>query len=314
MQNPDETPKYWRPTSDAPLDTRHNGSRTRRAHDLSPGSRSARAQGRPTPIAAVVRTESMHGDTAAELTSLERKQPPVTMGKPREQPDLVSSSPRYARRFADEWGRYLLWGQNHIVADCLPAEAGLCLLDAGGGHGQLLSIYAEKGILPTVFGSSEASFQLLDRDRIPCVAGDFLDLPFPDRSFDVVVSVRQISHFDNWRAALKELCRVARRSVVIDYPAFASLNLMSPLLVGVKRYLGRGTRNYRSFRNDEIRNELSRLGFRIASRRKEFLLPISIHRLFRAPAALRSMEKAFRATGLTDLAGNPTIVHAILHD
>ena len=76
MQKPDETPKYWRPTSDAPLGTRRSDSRARRAHDLDPGSRSGSAQRRPT---AIVRTETMYGDTTAE-----KKQPPVTMDKPRE--------------------------------------------------------------------------------------------------------------------------------------------------------------------------------------------------------------------------------------
>lgn len=233
------------------------------------------------------------------------------MNNHREQPDLISSAPEYARRFEGNWGRYLLSVQNRLVADCLPANGAVSLLDVGGGHGQLLETYGDKGIMPTVFGSDEASFQQLDRDRIPCVAGDFLNLPFDDQTYDTVVSVRQLTHIENWRQSLAELCRVAKTDVVIDYPSLFSFNVLTPLLFKLKQGLEGDTREYSLFHNREIRDEFAQNGFRVASRNGQFFLPIVVHRLFKAATPLRGMEKLFRAIGLTDLAGSPMILHAV---
>lgn len=229
----------------------------------------------------------------------------------REQPDLVSSSPEYARRFKGKWGRYLLSGQNRLVADCLPAGRKLRILDIGGGHGQLMDTYADRDILPTVFGSGPQSFQLLDRTQVPCVVGDYLRLPFPDKSFDIVVALRQISHLNEWRHALAEMSRVALIGVIIDYPPLESLNLLTPLLFKIKLYFEGDTRSYNLFRSREMKEELESHGFKVARNKREFLLPIVVHRFFRSSPLLRALEKLFRATGLTDLFGNPAILYAV---
>src|SRR5206468_3254442 len=66
---------------------------------------------------------------------------------------------------------------------------------------------------------------------------DILDLPFADSSFDLVTSVRLISHVEDWERLLAELCRVASRWVLIDYPSTVGLNALTPLLFRVKRGL-----------------------------------------------------------------------------
>jgi SAM-dependent methyltransferase len=52
------------------------------------------------------------------------------------------------------------------------------------------------------------------------VAGSVVDLPFPDRSFDVVGCFEVLEHLpgDLPRRALSELARVARRAVVLSVP------------------------------------------------------------------------------------------------
>ena len=44
---------------------------------------------------------------------------------------------------------------------------------------------------------------------------------FPIASFDVAVSLRVLMHTPRWRVCVDELCRVARSSVVVDYPVGA---------------------------------------------------------------------------------------------
>jgi ubiquinone/menaquinone biosynthesis C-methylase UbiE len=48
--------------------------------------------------------------------------------------------------------------------------------------------------------------------------GDVLDLPFPDRSFDLVVCTEVLEHVEDPAAALRELRRVARRAVLVTVP------------------------------------------------------------------------------------------------
>ena len=58
---------------------------------------------------------------------------------------------------------------------------------------------------------------------ITFAVGDAHALEFPDRAFDVAVSFRVLMHTPQWRVCLGELCRVADRLVVIDYPSRASV-------------------------------------------------------------------------------------------
>ena len=44
---------------------------------------------------------------------------------------------------------------------------------------------------------------------------------FRDRSFDVAVSLRVLMHTPRWRSCVAELCRVADRLVIVDYPSRA---------------------------------------------------------------------------------------------
>jgi SAM-dependent methyltransferase len=49
----------------------------------------------------------------------------------------------------------------------------------------------------------------------PCVAATAESLPFCDRSFDAALAILTIHHWSDYRAGLRELCRVARRRVIV---------------------------------------------------------------------------------------------------
>ena len=53
--------------------------------------------------------------------------------------------------------------------------------------------------------------------------GNVVDLPFPDRSFDAAISFRLLTHCEAWPVLIRELCRVARRTVIVDYPTSQSV-------------------------------------------------------------------------------------------
>jgi SAM-dependent methyltransferase len=49
----------------------------------------------------------------------------------------------------------------------------------------------------------------------PCVAGTAESLPFDDRSFDAAMAILTVHHWNNYRAGLRELKRVARHRVLV---------------------------------------------------------------------------------------------------
>jgi SAM-dependent methyltransferase len=140
------------------------------------------------------------------------------------------------------------------------------------------------------------------------VRGSLYALPVRDRSFDLVSAVRLIAHVDDWPRLLAEMCRVARRSVVIDHPSKFALNALTPMLFGVKKSLEGNTRTYLSFTRAELTREFMRHGFRPRREVKQFFLPMAVHRLGQGATPLRAAEKLFRGLGITALAGSPVIL------
>src|SRR5437868_11525675 len=100
------------------------------------------------------------------------------------------------------WDRFV---RLKAAADASLLSQSISLLDAGGYDGAL-------GLfLPGV------NIDLIDPAT---TGGSILQIPAADRSYDVVTAVDVLEHIDpqNRQAALTELCRVARRRVVLNYP------------------------------------------------------------------------------------------------
>lgn len=227
-------------------------------------------------------------------------------------PDIETSSASYASRFAGRSGRYLLDVQSQciaqVLADLPPGRA----LDVGGGHGQLVGLLRSLGWDVTVHGTDrrcEQNLRQLHGQRdVPFVQGDLFTLPAPDRGYDLVIAVRLVSHVEDWPRLLAEMCRVASRAVVIDYPTRGGTNSSSGGLFGVKKAMEGNTRTYLSFTHAQLEREFAAQGFGRARRAHQFVLPMAVHRLGHAMAPLRWTESLSRAMGLTAMAGSPVIL------
>jgi 2-polyprenyl-3-methyl-5-hydroxy-6-metoxy-1,4-benzoquinol methylase len=229
-----------------------------------------------------------------------------------EDADVETSSEGYARRFSGPVGAFFLETQAQATLDLLAPFAGASTLDVGGGHGQLTGTLVEAGHAVTIFGSDplcrERVSRWVDAGRARFEAGDLLALPFADGAFDVVMSFRLLPHVSRWSDLVGELCRVARRAVVVDYPSSRSVNALAGALFGAKRGVEGDTRPFAVFRDAELEAAFARHGFRPTGRRRQFLFPMALHRALRLSQLSRSIEGVARALGLVRAFGSPVIL------
>jgi ubiquinone/menaquinone biosynthesis C-methylase UbiE len=226
--------------------------------------------------------------------------------------DIETSSDDYARRFAGRTGAWMLEIQERITRRLMSGFPNATVLDVGGGHGQLAVPLCRAGWQVTVLGSAESCrkrvAEVVDSGMCRFVVGNAILLPFPDKSFDVAISFRLLTHCDAWPQLVREFCRVARRAVIVDYPTSQSLNAAAPALFGAKRKLEGNTRQWTLFRHEQILGEFRRNGFELGAREAEFFFPMVLHRALRCRVLSRAMERLASLAGLTGRWGSPVIV------
>lgn len=235
---------------------------------------------------------------------------------PAETADRDSSSDAYALRFAGGVGRWFLELQARLTVEALSGlPRGASVLDVGGGHAQVAPPVIEAGYRVTVVGSDASCGARLARwttsGQCAFQVGDLQHLPYPDREFDAVVCYRLLAHSVDWRALVRELCRVAASRVIIDYPSRRSMNAVSDGLFRMKRSIeGAMTRPYAMYHPGEIAETFDDAGFAVVSSAPQFFLPMVIHRLGRSARLAQALEWPAGRIGLTRLLGSPVIVRA----
>jgi len=170
-------------------------------------------------------------------------------------------------------------------------------LDVGGGHAQIAPLLIEAGYAVTVVGSNPVCRERLTRWT-------------ETQSFDAVVCFRLLPHSVAWTRLVGELCRVARQSVLLDYPSSRSANILSERLFALKKGIELNTRPFMLFTPREIRRVFAAGGFAVAAERQQFLVPMALHRLGNRTGLSRAAEAPGRLLGLTRWFGSPIIVRA----
>jgi SAM-dependent methyltransferase len=222
-----------------------------------------------------------------------------------------SEKPSAYPETADIAGAWMLGVQERIVLDWVAQRGRPAVLDVGGGHAQLAVPLAQRGFDVTVLGSDASCGERLRgvdvRGRLDFVVGNVVALPFEDRSFDVVVSIRLLAHCQRWQALIGEMCRVAREAVIVDYPTRRSLNCMTALLFGAKKKLEGNTRPYTLFNDRDIERAFADRGFALCTRRPEFFVPMVVHRMLKCPVCSKALEAVAAGLGLRHGFGSPVL-------
>lgn len=231
-----------------------------------------------------------------------------------ERPDLESSTDEYARRFAGAVGEFFLEVQWNAVREMLPAATNCRVLDVGGGHAQLAAPLVDAGYDVTVLGSNDACVPRLDRtvgaNRYDFVSGELLALPFESKSFDVVLAFRLLPHLRNWQKFLGELCRVSKRTVILDYPDLRSVNWFAKQLFVLKQGVEKDTRTYKCFNRREVIDAFAQNQFQLSQLKGQFVLPMALHRMLGTAMVSKFAEAVAQKSGLTQLFGSPVVLKA----
>ena len=221
------------------------------------------------------------------------------------------------RRFSGPIGELIARSQARVLANMVGRIKDRNVLDVGTGTGRAAFILALGGARVTAVDASEemlaiarqrAAEQLLT--TIKFQRGDAHHLDFADRSFDAVVSFRMLMHTPEWQRCVSELCRVAARLVIVDYPSATSVALFESLARRAMHGAGMKTEPYRVFTRGMIADAFDRNGFRIRSVHRQFVLPIALHKALGSRKFTLWSERLLDHAGLLKPFGSPVTLVA----
>jgi 2-polyprenyl-3-methyl-5-hydroxy-6-metoxy-1,4-benzoquinol methylase len=230
--------------------------------------------------------------------------------------DPVTARTFDARRFGGPIGELIASTQARMLLEFVGNVRGRSVLDVGTGTGRAALLLAKRGATVTGVDPSEEMLAVARQRAAAAGAaisfrpGDAHALDFPDRSFDVVVSLRVLMHTPDWRTCLAELCRVSGRLLVIDYPSARSAALMESTARRVGHAFGMRTEPYRVFLDRQLIGVLATAGFRVRAIHRQFVVPIAVHKLLGSRRLTESVEYLLRRAGLRSLFGSPVTLLA----
>jgi 2-polyprenyl-3-methyl-5-hydroxy-6-metoxy-1,4-benzoquinol methylase len=220
------------------------------------------------------------------------------------------------RRFGGVIGELVAGTQARVLTNMIGRIQDRRILDVGTGTGRAALLFARGGARVTGVDASEEMLAIA-RQRastqhvgVDFEVGDAHALHFGDRSFDAVVSLRLLMHVPNWQRCIGELCRVADRLVVVDYPSAVSVALLESIARRIRHALGGRTEAYRVFRPSTIAGAFDSNGFRVRSVHRQFVLPIAFHKAIGSQRFTVKLERALDRLGLLKVFGSPVTVVA----
>jgi SAM-dependent methyltransferase len=123
----------------------------------------------------------------------------------------------YDAWYASARGRWIGDVETRLLLDLLTCQRGDLVLDVGCGTGYFSRRLAQTGFRVTGIDTDGGAIDFAMRKNGPIryLRADARRLPFKDHSFDCAVAVTSLCFIEPASAALREMWRVARRSVVL---------------------------------------------------------------------------------------------------
>ncbi len=193
-----------------------------------------------------------------------------------------------ALRFSGPIGRLLLDVQERLLVEALEPGPARRVVDVGTGTGRAAIGLATAGAIGDwpgrVARDAPRGASGARRPRARQCSSAWLTrmhLPLADRSVDGAVCLRVLMHAIDWRQCVAELCRVARWRVVVDFPALGSVAALESGVRRVRQRLGQPVEAYRVLAERDVRAAFAAHGFRVVIVRRQFVLPINLHKTTR---------------------------------
>lgn len=156
----------------------------------------------------------------------------------------------YDRWYETPRGQWIGQLEVSLVIDCLQPRSGESLLDVGCGTGYFTRAIADaidgKVVAVDIRPDWVAYARGRDAGRSSYMVADARSLPYPDGSFDLVVSILSLCFIQDEISAAREILRVARRRFAIGL-----LNRRS--LLWFQKGMNKGRGGYRGARWHTVR-------------------------------------------------------------
>jgi ubiquinone/menaquinone biosynthesis C-methylase UbiE len=220
------------------------------------------------------------------------------------------------KRFGGPIGELVAGTQARVLANMIGRIHQRDILDVGTGTGRAALLFARGGAHVTAVDASEEMLAVARQRaaeqgvKVHFQVGDVHALGFPDRSFDAVVCLRVLMHTPDWRRSIAELCRVAERLVVVDYPSARSVAILEAAARRLAHAAGSRTEPYRVLSQRAVAEAFDRNGFRIRSVHRQFVLPIALHKTIGSRRFTLWSEKLLDRAGLLKPFGSPVTLVA----
>lgn len=159
------------------------------------------------------------------MTSEKRlKSSDLVVDDPRGHWQVVPHAENYDHgRFGDLRGRVYRVAEERAIRRALrPLQRNSRVLDAACGTGRVTTLLVREGFAEVVGSDVSPAMMAVAQRQLPQVdffQGDATRLPFDNDSFDVVTCIGLLMHLDAETrvAVLKELARISRRPLVVQY-------------------------------------------------------------------------------------------------
>lgn len=223
---------------------------------------------------------------------------------------------RHLRGAIGAIGAIVAGTQAKTLADAVGRIHGRTVLDVGTRTGRAALLLARGGAKVTAIDESERMMEVArqraDKEGLTVTfqLGDAHALAFSDRSFEVVVGLRLVTHTPRWRECVLELCRVSDQLVILDYASARSLAVLPSVVRRLVRALGLKVELHRVVSDPEVSEVLRKGGFRVRSVHRLFVLPIAVHNAIGSRRLTLAVEHFFGLVGLRTSLGSPVTVVA----